>query len=253
ERLPDRRTALPRPPSGAPRGRLVRPTQCADAAQPAAGLGHPRRALRAAGAAARDQHLDRPPGTAGPAGGLRPAGAAGGGGRAGTGRVAGGDGRGPAGGRRAGVRGLRARGRLAGQRPAPGPAGQRPDRGGKRRRGPAVPGAGGRPGRAVDLLPRPVAEGPAPQAPAGRARARLAGHQPAPSRRQLAAGHRLGGLRTADPRRAGRPAGAGQPPPRRLGTAVGRPAGHPLRTARPRRRPDRARPDLPPAAPGGGV
>ena len=60
-------------------------------------------------------------------------------------------------------------------------------------------------GRAVDVLPGPLAEDPAPQAAAGRRRIRQARGQPAGTRSHLAAGDRLGGLRRADARRCSTP------------------------------------------------
>ncbi len=62
--------------------------------------------------------------------------------------------------------------------------------------------------RAVDVLPRPVAQEEAPQASAGEPAVRRARRQQAGSRGVLAAGHRLGRLRRADARGPRRGAGA---------------------------------------------
>ena len=57
---------------------------------------------------------------------------------------------------------------------------------------------------ALDVLPRPVAEDPAPQAPPGRRRLRRARRVPAAAGGRVAARHRLGRLRRADARGARR-------------------------------------------------
>ena len=66
----------------------------------------------------------------------------------------------------------------------------------------------GETGRALDVLPRPVAQEEAPQAPAGDAGVRRPGRDPAGARGRVAAGHRLGRLRRADGRGARRRAAA---------------------------------------------
>ncbi len=63
---------------------------------------------------------------------------------------------------------------------------------------------GGLAGRAVELLPRPVAQEAPPQAETGQRRVRAPRRDPAGARCDLAAGHGLGRLRRADARGAGR-------------------------------------------------
>ncbi len=102
--------------------------------------------------------------------------------------------------RRAGAGGLEAR-----RRRVPGRGGRRrrDERAvllGRRRVGGRAPRQAGLARRALDVLPRPVAQGPAPQAAARERVVRRAGRVAAVSGSDVAAGHRLGRLRRPDAR-----------------------------------------------------
>ncbi len=90
---------------------------------------------------------------------------------------------------------------------APGAADQCPPDRGRRGGRAAAPGRRGGGRQHLDVLPRPLAQGPPPQAPPARGRLRRSRCPPDEAGRELAAGHRLARLRRSDARRP-------RPPPR---------------------------------------